>query len=340
MNQGLSIILFGASIFVKSIIYILYICEIDMKYTLRQLEIFVAIARTESVSRAAEQVALSQSAASTALAELERQFDCQLFDRHGKLLKLNALGKTLLPVASGLLAQAAEIEQLLEGNLSLGDLKVGATLTIGNYLAILIISEFMQHHADCHINLQVKNTQSILHQVAGYELDLGLIEGSCHHPDLTAEPWMDDELAVFCAPSHPLASMTSVSIDDLVAANWILREQGSGTRETFDHAMRHHLAGLKIRLELEHTEAIKRSVESGLGIGCISRFALRDAFRRGSLVEIKTPMLDLRRQFMFVWHKSRYQTPVMLTFLDYCRSLKINSNDGDIFLPLNQSGNL
>jgi DNA-binding transcriptional LysR family regulator len=325
---------------VKSIIYILYISEIDMKYTLRQLEIFVAIARTESVSKAAEHVALSQSAASTALAELERQFDCQLFDRHGKLLKLNALGKTLLPIASGLLTQAGEIQQLLEGNRSLGDLKVGATLTIGNYLAILIISEFMQDHSDCHINLQVKNTQSILHQVAGYELDLGLIEGSCHHPDLTAEPWMDDELAVFCSPSHPLAKIKLVSIDDLVAANWILREQGSGTRETFDHAMRHHLAGLKIRLELEHTEAIKRAVESGLGIGCISRFALRDAFRRGSLVEIKTPMLDLRRQFMFVWHKSRYQTQAMLTFLDYCRSLKINAEDDNNFLSFSELKNL
>jgi DNA-binding transcriptional LysR family regulator len=325
---------------VKSIIHILYIGKIDMKYTLRQLEIFVAIARTESVSRAAEHVALSQSAASTALAELERQFDCQLLDRHGKLLKLNALGKTLLPIASGLLTQASEIEQLLEGNKSLGDLKVGATLTIGNYLAILIISEFMQHHTDCHIDLQVKNTQSILHQVAGYELDLGLIEGSCHHPDLTAEPWMDDELAVFCSPSHPLAKVELASIDDLVAANWILREQGSGTRETFDHAMRHHLAGLKIRLELEHTEAIKRAVESGLGIGCISRFALRDAFRRGSLVEIKTPMLDLRRQFMFVWHKSRYQTQAMLTFLDYCRSLRINSDDDNIFLSFSESKNL
>src|SRR5690606_13202675 len=108
-----------------------------MRYTLRQLEIFAAIARSGSVSKAAEQVALSQSAASTALAELERQFDCQLFDRHGKLLVLNALGKSLLPAASSLLTQAEEIEKLLEGKAALGDLKLGATLTVGNYLAVL-----------------------------------------------------------------------------------------------------------------------------------------------------------------------------------------------------------
>lgn len=305
-----------------------------MRYTLRQLEIFVAIARAGSVSRAAEEVSLSQSAASTALAELERQFDCQLFDRNGKLLKLNSLGKTLLPLASSLLAQAAEIEGLLEGKSSLGELKVGATLTIGNYLAIMIISQFMHDHSDCHIALEVKNTQTILHQLANYELDLGLIEGSCHHPDLAAEGWIEDELAIFCAPTHPLAQRKNPTLQDLLAQSWILREQGSGTRETFDQAFRHDLPGLKIRLELEHTEAIKRAVESGLGIGCISRLALRDAFRRGSLVEIPAPFLDLRRQFMFVWHKNRYQSLAMVKFLEYCRSLTLNMTRSDeIHLP-------
>lgn len=300
-----------------------------MRYTLRQLEIFVAIARTGNVSRAAEEVALSQSAASTALAELEKQFDCQLFDRNGKLLKLNALGKTLLPVASSLLTRAEEIEHLLEGKSVLGNLKVGATLTIGNYLAIMIISEFMQSHLDCHIDLQVKNTQAILQQLAGYELDLGLIEGSCHHPELQAETWIEDELVVFCAPSHPLAQQGTATLEELLDVTWILREYGSGTRETFDQAWRHHLPELKIRLELEHTEAIKRAVESGLGVGCISRLALRDALGRGSLIEIKTPMLDLRRQFIFVWHKNRYQTPAMIAFLEYCRSLTANISRSD-----------
>jgi DNA-binding transcriptional LysR family regulator len=312
----------------------LHIQKIDMRYTLRQLEIFVAIARTGNVSRAAEMVSLSQSAASTALAELERQFDCQLFDRNGKLLKLNTLGKTLLPVASSLLTQAVEIEHLLDGKSSLGELNVGATLTIGNYLAIMIISEFMQDHADCHISLKVKNTQTILHQLANYELDLGLIEGSCHHPELSAETWIEDELAVFCSPLHPLARLASVTTADLLAQTWILREQGSGTRETFDQALRHNLPELKVRLELEHTEAIKRAVESGLGVGCISRLALRDAFRRGSLIEIPVPQWDLRRQFIFVWHKNRYRSPAMVKFLDYCRSLTANMKRSDeIHLP-------
>uniref|UniRef100_UPI001F153140 LysR substrate-binding domain-containing protein n=1 Tax=Pseudomonas viridiflava TaxID=33069 RepID=UPI001F153140 len=93
----------------------------------------------------------------------------------------------------------------------------------------------------------------------------GLIEGDCQHPDIEVQPWVEDELVVFCAPQHPLAANGRASLLELTQEAWILREQGSGTRLTFDQAMRHHPTALNIRLELEHTEAIKRAVESGLG---------------------------------------------------------------------------
>ena len=114
-----------------------------MRFTLRQLQVFVAVAQQESVSRAAGLLALSQSAASTSITELERQTSCQLFDRAGKRLSLNALGRQLLPQAVALLDQAKEIEDLLNGKSGFGSLTVGATLTIGNYLATLLIGSFM-----------------------------------------------------------------------------------------------------------------------------------------------------------------------------------------------------
>lgn len=110
-------------------------------------------------------------------------------------------------------------------------------------------------------------------------------------------------------------------MDQLLQEPWILREKGSGTRETFDRAFHNHHARLNIRLELEHTEAIKRAVESGLGIGCISHLALKDAFRRGSLVPLNTPSLDLGRYFYFLWHKQKYQTTGMREFLASCRRM-------------------
>ena len=292
-----------------------------MRFTLRQLQVFVAVAKQQSVSRAAESLALSQSAASTSLTELERQTDCVLFHRSGKRLILNALGHELLPQAVALLDQARGIEDLLHGKSGFGSLNVGATLTVGNYLATLLIGNFMLQHPECRVRLQVANTAHVVHQVANHELDLGMIEAECLHTDIEVRPWVADELVVFCAPHHPLANNGQVSLAELADEAWILREHGSGTRSTFEHALRHSQTRLNVRLELEHTEAIKRAVESGLGIGCISRLALREAFRRGSLVPLETPELDLRRQFYFIWQRKKFHSAAMREFLDQCLAL-------------------
>ena len=292
-----------------------------MKYSLRQLEIFVAISRTESVSRAAEALSLSQSATSTALSELERQFNLQLFDRVGKTLRINETGRQLLPRAVELLDRAHEIEALLQGHAGFGFMKIGATLTVGNYLATLLVARYLQVHPESRIQLQVHNTRTIVQQIVNHELDLGLIEGDTHHPDIEVLPWIADELVIFSAPEHPLTKVSNISIEQLLREPWILREKGSGTRETFDRALQNHHSKLNIRLELEHTEAIKRAVESGLGIGCISRLALKDAFRRGSLVPLATPELNLGRYFYFLWHKQKYQTTGMREFIAMCKEM-------------------
>ncbi len=292
-----------------------------MRFTLRQIGVFVAVARHESVSRAAAELALSQSATSTALAELERQYDTQLFDRFGKTLHLNELGQALLPQAVELIERAAAIESVLEGRAGYGKLRIGATLTIGNYLATLIVADFLKRHPESTLQLSVHNTATIIDQLARHELDLGLIEGSCRHPDLVVEPWMADELVVFCAPGHPLAGRGTATLAELAEQAWIVREPGSGTRETLDQALRHQQFALRVRLELEHTEAIKRAVEFGLGIGCISRLALREAFRRGSLVAIETPELDLCRHFYFLRHRRKFQTSGLREFIALCRTM-------------------
>ncbi len=289
-----------------------------MRITLRQIEVFAAIARTENVSRAAEALSMSQSAASSALVELERQFDCPLFDRIGKSLRLNSTGRGLLAQAEDMLARAADIEGYLAGGV-LGPLAVGATLTIGNYLATLVVAEYLRLHPASKIQLHVANTHRIVEQLTRYELDIGLIEGEANDPDLLLEPWLDDALVVFCAPHHALAALDEITPAQLTEQKWIVRERGSGTRALFDRVITRALPDLHIQLELEHTEAIKRAVESGLGVGCLSRLALREAFRRGSLIEIKTPQFDLRRRFYFACHRQRHVSPAAQTFLALCR---------------------
>ncbi|WP_068634669.1 LysR family transcriptional regulator [Thauera butanivorans] len=300
-----------------------------MRFTLRQIQVFVAIASNDNVSRAAEVLSLSQSATSAALAELEGQFDQQLFDRHGRRLRLNEQGRLLLPRAVELLDRAEEMDALLRGERGLGSLRVGATLTIGNYLLPLIVSEFLQRHPESRVKLEVRNTATITGMLSRYEIDLGLMEGQVVDRELETEQWVEDELVVFCAPGHRLAGRETVDFSEIACEPWILRERGSGTRETFDQALRHWPGGVLPRLELEHTEAVKRAVESGLGLGCLSRLSLRDAFRRGSLVPLETPELDLKRHFCFAWHRGKYHSAAIRRFLDDCRAFAAGARRSD-----------
>lgn len=289
-----------------------------MRYSLRQLEVFVAIAHQQNLTRAADELAMSQSAASSSLKELESQFGLQLFDRIGKRLQLNEQGRLLRPQAEALLAQARDFEQSLLQHAEAGPLNVGATLSIGNYLAVGLMAEYMERYPKASLQLDVANTRNIVERVLNFELDVGLIEGELNHPDLEILPWRQDELAVFCHPDHPLAQQPTASDDDLRQARWILREAGSGTRQAFDRAMSGLLPDLTIAIELQHTEAIKRAVEAQLGIGCLSMITLTDAFNRGSLKRLQVPDRDFSRQLYLIIHKQKYRSAGINAWLNLC----------------------
>ncbi|MEH6591612.1 MAG: LysR family transcriptional regulator [Halioglobus sp.] len=291
-----------------------------MRYTLRQLEVFLATAKHQNISIAAEQLAMSQSAASSSLKELEQQFDVQLFDRLGKRLQLSELGRQIRPQAENLLAQALAFEASLGDGDALGQLNIGATLTIGNYLAVEMIAAFKQQFPAVEIGLSVDNTEKIAQRVASFELDMGMIEGELTHPELHIEHWRNDQLQVFAAPDHPLATRRKISDLQLIEQNWIVRESGSGTRQTFERAMQGILPDLTISMELQHTEAIKRAVEAGLGVGCLSRISLLDAFARGSLVPLNVPHRDFSRELYLITHKQKYQNSALKHWLAMCNT--------------------
>ncbi len=292
-----------------------------MRYSLRQLEVFLETAHQQNITRAAQALAMSQSAASSALKDLEQQFDIQLFDRIGKRLQLNELGRQLQPRAEALMEQARALQRDLDRHADAGPLKVGATLTIGNYLMVPLISQYMAEAKDAPVSLQVANTREVARQVASFELDVGLIEGEMQHPQLQITPWRADELVVFCAPNHPLARKEQLSDADLISAGWVLREQGSGTRQTFERALHGLLPELNIVLELQHTEAIKRAVEAGLGVGCLSRIALQEAFRHNTLVPLSVPQRDFKRWFYFILHRHKYRSAGIQRWLSLCNEL-------------------
>lgn len=289
-----------------------------MAITLRQLEIFARVAASAHVTKAAEALLLSQSAVSMAIAELENTVGAPLFDRLGRRLLLNERGRLLLPEAEEVLQRIQTIESVLRESADepLGVLQVGASTTIGNYLLPSLLGEFAQRHPRANVLLQVGNTRQIETAVASGELDLGLIEGPCHLKELDQGDWRDDELVVIVGPEHAWGKRRRADVAMLAAARWIVRERGSGTREVFEAAMAERVGGYTIALELGHTEAIKKAVEAGLGVSCLSRLAVRRELDHEWLVPVETP-LRLRRMLKLLFRKTRVRTRLFTTFVDF-----------------------
>jgi DNA-binding transcriptional LysR family regulator len=286
--------------------------------TLRQLEVFVATAQKGSVTQAAAAIGMTQSAASMALGDFERQLGTRLFDRIGKRLVLNEDGRALYPKAVEMVERAHEMEQLFHGEGRVVNLRLGASSTIGNYLLPRLIGQMQTQRPGSQIRLDVGNTQQVINSVLNFEIDVGFVEGPCMHADIETIVWREDQLAVCTRPGDPLARPGGASVEALRQAAWILRERGSGTREVVEQLLTGQLGDIRLAMELGGTEAIKRAVEAGIGISCLSLVALAGAIERGNLVAVDTPFLKLTRTLHIVLHKQKYRTDGIEALLALC----------------------
>jgi DNA-binding transcriptional LysR family regulator len=293
-----------------------------LRLNLRQLEVFVAIAREGSSRAAAERVARSQSAASSALAELEAVLGVQLFDRLGRRLILNENGRALLPSAAALLDQAAETESLFDtaSNHS-APLRLAASLTIGEYLLPDLLARWKQQQPNSRVRMAIGNTLEVIASIVGHDADVGFIEGSQTHADLQVQAWMQDELVIVAAPGHPLAGRTATT-RQLGAATWILRELGSGTRQATDQWLLDHLGTLNVEFELESTESIKQLAMAGAGLACLSRHTVAAALAQGSLVEVRTRLPAARRRLSIVVGRGRQPGRAAQAFIGHCLQMQ------------------
>ncbi len=294
-----------------------------MAITLRQLQIFARIANRQSVTQASEDLQLTQSAVSMALAELERYSDGPLFHRERKKLLLNDRGREILPLVKNLLKQANQIEILLNESARqpAGELIVGASTTIGNYLMPQLITQFSTYYPKAKVLLQVGNAQQIENGIDCGAIDLGLSEGFRHISRLNQNTWRDDELVIIVGPHHPWALKTKLTKAEFQNGDWIMREKGSGTREVFERAVRRQNMSVNIIMELGHTEAIKKAVEAGAGCACLSRIAVQRELQQGWLVEIKGPV-KLTRELIILAREDSYHSVLFDTFMHYLQSGK------------------
>lgn len=288
-----------------------------MKISLRQLEVFAAVASHGQVTRAARAVAMSQAAASMALADLEGQLGTPLFNRQGRQWQLTDSGREILPLAREVLDRVGDIEAVGQTRGAAFDIHLGASVTIGNHLLPELIVDLNRRYPASRIQVSRHNTEQVVARLLAFQIDLGFVEGPVNDPLVACFPWRRDELQVFAAPDHPLVGR-QLSVEDLRSAGWVSRESGSGTRQHFDQAMAESGIAPRITLELEQPEAVRQCVRLGLGLGCLSSLELREAFQAGWLVPLATPFLDLSRQLRIVLHAQKHRTRGIQAVLDLC----------------------
>lgn len=270
--------------------------------TLRQLEVFLAVAKHEHVGRAAEELHLSPSAASSALSSLEGSVGRRLFDRSGRGLRLNSDGRRFRGPATDTLRRAGELASVL-GDGRGGRMVVGASSTIANHVLAAALARFADDVPDAELRLDIGNTQYVRDRLLDHALDLAYVEGPVPHPALEATAWRSDHLVMFTSPTDPRAGGGPLTVDDLGRQRWVLREEGSGTRETLLRALGDAASRVSRVLSMGSSEAVAQAVEEGGGIGCLSRMVVQREFALGRLVELDVPkQWDLRRT---LWRLTR-----------------------------------
>jgi DNA-binding transcriptional LysR family regulator len=287
----------------------------------RRLQVFHAVAKQLSFTKAAEVLFMTQPAVTFQIKQLEEHFNTRLFDRgHGRIA-LTPAGEMVLVYAEKILNLSSEMDVRMgemTGEIG-GSLLVGASTTIAEFMLPRILGEFKSQHPHVRPRLVVANSETIETRVAEHTLDIGFIESPSHQPNLQTEICCDDELMVICSPKFPLAKCKEVAPQQLMEHAFVSREPGSGTREFTDSYLRKsgvQPEDLKLVMEMGSPVALNGVVETGLGFAIASRASVAKAQRLGDLVAI--PLKPrLIRTLSMVYPKEKFRSKLVTTFVEY-----------------------
>ena len=272
-----------------------------------RLVVFRAVARQLSFRKAAEELYLTQPAVSLQIKALEEDIGVQLFDRTGSHIALTEAGRVLLACSQQVNTLLIEAEQqiaALSGDHA-GQLALGASTTIAQYVLPRLLGGFSREHPRVHLTLISGNTEQIVDAVEKQKIALGFIEGPARSRDVKTESFLEDEMVLIVSAAHEWAELKSIPCSEIASASLLMRERGSGTRRVVEMALGRNgvkLSSLRIVMELDSTEAIKSAVEAGLGIGFVSRWAMATDLRfNKSLRIVDIDGLRIKRQFLLTY---------------------------------------
>ncbi|HFS82662.1 MAG TPA: LysR family transcriptional regulator [Epsilonproteobacteria bacterium] len=289
-----------------------------MKITLRQMEIFLNVVKSGHLTNVAKEMKLSQSAISMSIKELENILGRPVFDRINKKLILNEIGRAFYKEIDPLYKKLSDIEYEFKNSLNRGTIRVGASTTIVDYLMPPIICNYMNNYSDVKISLKEGNSKEIIGLIKAGAIDVGFIEGIVSDHEIIEEKIGVDELIVVTADS---TMNDEYYIDSLAHKKWVLREEGSGTREVFLDYIKEKTEPLNIFLELGHTESIKSILANHSCLTCISKIAVQGEIDKEKLYQVKLKNFECKRDFLMVYHKDKYQSGLFEKFTYFSKKM-------------------
>ena len=289
---------------------------------IRRLEIFCRVVEQQSFTKAAEATLLAQPTVSEHIRLLEESLGEKLLDRLGRQVLPTPAGDILYRYARRILRLRDEAVQALadyRGKLS-GHLTIGASTIPGAYLLPQLIRQFKEHHPEIRLTLRIAGSGRIRQDLAQGELELAIIGDQGKHPDLTTREIFSDELILAALPGHPLTRQESVIPADLCRHPFLMREEGSGTRDVMSRALGEagfDAARLDVVAEMGSSDAIRQGIKAGLGLSILSNLAVEEDLKNGALARIPLAGVRMTRPFYLIQRKSRQLTPLAQTFLDF-----------------------
>jgi len=288
------------------------------KLTLRQMEIFLNVVKEGHLTNVAKGMGLSQSAISMAIKELEKILGNPLFDRINKKLILNEMGRAFEKEITPIIKKINDIEYEFKNTVNKGMVRVGASTTVVDYLMPPIICNYMNNYPDVKVALKEGNTQQIVELIKEGLLDVGFIEGVVNDADIIKEIVGVDELIVVTTD----ASLSEECfIDTINDRKWVLREEGSGTREVFLDYVKDKVDHINIFLELGHTESIKSLLKNHQCLTCISKIAVSNEITEKKLIQVPIKNFECKRNFYMIYHKDKYKSELFEKFVYFTKSM-------------------
>jgi len=290
--------------------------------TLRQIEIFINVVNSGHLTNVASEMNLSQSAVSMSIKELENILGRPLFDRINKKLMLNETGRAFHKDVTPIYKKLSDIEFEFKNSPNKGMIRVGASTTIVDYLMPPIICNYMNNYPDVKISLKEGNTKAIIKMIKDGSVDVGFIEGIVTDPDIVVSNVGVDELVVVTADP---SLKGEYYIDELAQRRWVLREEGSGTRDVFLNYIKDKVKSLNIFLELGHTESIKSILLHHNCVACISKIAVQDEIDKGLLHKVALRNFECKRDFLMIHHKDKYRKGLFEKFVFFANKMMVQT---------------